>query len=204
MLSSHQTVSGFCPEQEHKERRLYFYEKGEEIYLEPSGLWQVYRGVVQLSQLQASGEEILLGWALPNNFFGDYFTKISPYQGKALTDVYLKWYLLDEIEKNQILSQTIIKQLINKNKQTEALLAIAGIKRVEERLQKLLELLKEEVSEPISQGNRLIVRFTHQNLANTIGTTRVTITRLLGEFQRQGWISFDSDRHIILDKNAFT
>jgi len=35
-------------------------------------------------------------------------------------------------------------------------------------------------------------------LANAIGTTRVTITRLLGDFQAQGQICFDCDRHLII------
>jgi CRP-like cAMP-binding protein len=69
---------------------------------------------------------------------------------------------------------------------------------VEERLQQLLQLLKREMGEPIAQGSRLKIRLTHQNLANAIGTTRVTVTRLLGEFQRQGAVSSDCDRHLII------
>jgi CRP-like cAMP-binding protein len=48
------------------------------------------------------------------------------------------------------------------------------------------------------EGTRLKVRLTHQMLANAIGTTRVTITRLLGDFQAQGQIRFDDDRHLII------
>jgi CRP-like cAMP-binding protein len=54
------------------------------------------------------------------------------------------------------------------------------------------------MGEPIAQGSRLKIRLTHQNLANAIGTTRVTVTRLLGEFQRQGAVSIDGDRHLII------
>jgi CRP-like cAMP-binding protein len=35
-------------------------------------------------------------------------------------------------------------------------------------------------------------------LANAIGTTRVTVTRLLGEFQTQGKVSLDGDRHLVI------
>jgi CRP-like cAMP-binding protein len=69
---------------------------------------------------------------------------------------------------------------------------------VEERLQELLQLLSQELGQPVAEGTRLLVRLTHQNLANAIGTTRVTVTRLLGEFQRQGLISLDSDRHLVI------
>jgi CRP-like cAMP-binding protein len=92
----------------------------------------------------------------------------------------------------------MLNQTIRRQQQTESLLAIAGLKRVEERLQQLLQLLKREMGEPIAQGSRLKIRLTHQNLANAIGTTRVTVTRLLGEFQRQGAVSSDCDRHLII------
>jgi CRP-like cAMP-binding protein len=83
-------------------------------------------------------------------------------------------------------------------RQSEALLAIAGLRRVDERLQELLKLLAKEMGESTDGGTRLKVRLTHQMLASAIGTTRVTITRLLGDFQAQGQISFDCDRHLII------
>jgi len=45
---------------------------------------------------------------------------------------------------------------------------------------------------------RLNIRLTHENIAYTINTTRVTVTRLLGEFQDKGYIEIDRDRHITL------
>jgi len=48
------------------------------------------------------------------------------------------------------------------------------------------------------------VRMTHQNLANAIGTTRVTVTRLLSKLKGEGKISFDCDRHIILKEDSFS
>lgn len=51
------------------ERRLHFYERGEEIPLIAQGIWQVNRGVVQLFKVGALGEETLLGWSQTGNFF---------------------------------------------------------------------------------------------------------------------------------------
>jgi CRP-like cAMP-binding protein len=179
-------------------RRLHIYDRGEEIPLVEQGVWQVYRGVVQLSQLSINGEEILLGWAQPSTFFGLWLTHIESYQAKTLSEVYLRWYPLSEIESSAHLSHNILNQVVRRIRQTESLLAIAGLRRVEERLQELLNLLKKELGQPVAQGTRLGVRLTHQNLANAIGTTRVTVTRLLGDFQRQGTIGLDSDRHLII------
>lgn len=182
-----------------EEKRLHFYQKGDEIPLVSQGLWQVNRGVVQLGKFNSDGEEILLGWVQPLNFFGLWLTSIDTYQAKALSNVYLKWYALSEIESSCSLSQMILNQVVIRVRQTESLLAIAGIKRVEERLIELLKLLAQDMSESVDNGTRIVVRLTHQNIANAIGTTRVTVTRILGDFQRQGLITFDKARHIIID-----
>lgn len=197
LLSDRRTY--FPPQKDQTEgRRLHFYEKGEEIPLGTGGIWQVYQGIAQLSQLGDSGEEILLGWAQPSAFFGEWLTHLASYQAKALSEVYLRWYSLEEIELSPYLSNLVLSQLVCRLRQTEALLAIAGLRRVEERLLELLKLLKQEIGLPIAGGTRLSARLTHQNLASAIGTTRVTVTRLLGEFQRQGSIGWDCDRHLIV------
>ena len=181
-------------------RDRHFYDKAELIPLAQEGIWQVYRGVVQLSQFASSGDEILLGWVYPENFFGLWLTanQLENYQARALSDVYLRWYPLTEIESSPTLSQLVLSQVIYRMRQAEALLAIAGLRRVDERLQELLKLLAQEMGQSTSGGVRLNVRLTHQMLANAIGTTRVTITRLLGDFQAQGQVRFDSDRHLII------
>lgn len=57
------------------------------------------------------------------------------------------------------------------------------------------------MSQNVSDGKRLQVRFTHQQLADIICTTRVTVTRVLGDFQNRGWISIDCDRHLIIKRS---
>jgi CRP-like cAMP-binding protein len=198
MIGTYNPTHPQFQDEQAEERRLHFYDRGEEIPLVEQGIWQVYRGIAQLSQLSLNGEEILLGWAQPSTFFGMWLTHVESYQAKALSELYLRWYPLSEMDTSPHLSNIVLTQVVRRMRQTEALLAIAGLRRVEERLQELLQLLKKELGQPIPEGTRLVVRLTHQNLANAIGTTRVTITRLLGEFQRQGVISLDSDRHMIV------
>ncbi|MBZ8182250.1 MAG: Crp/Fnr family transcriptional regulator [Oscillatoria sp. PMC 1051.18] len=185
-------------EKYHEGRRLHFYHRGDEIPLLPEGVWQVYRGVVQLSTINPGGEEVVLGWAQPTTYFGLWLTCLQSYRAKALSDVYIRWFSQPEIESSPNLAQVMVNSLSRRTIQTEAMLAIAGQRRVEERLQQLLLLLKQELGQPLAEGVRLEVRLTHQNIANAISTTRVTVTRLLGDFQRRGYITIDSDRHIIL------
>ncbi|BAQ65975.1 Crp/Fnr family transcriptional regulator [Geminocystis sp. NIES-3709] len=186
------------------QRRLHFYERGEEIPLISQGVWQVNKGVVQLVKFNPQGEETLLGWVHSDNFFGLWFTSLDSFQAKSLSDVHLQWYSITEIEKNSVLAQAMLSQVVKRIRQSEALLAIAGKRKVEDRLVQLLKLLAREMGESRDSGIRLKVRLTHQNLANAISTTRVTITRLLGDLQKQGFISFDSSRHIVVCDHNIT
>jgi CRP-like cAMP-binding protein len=180
-------------------KRLYFYEKGELIPLAASGLWQVYQGAVQLSKLDAAGEdEIILGWAIAETCFGMWMTDIPTYQAEAISDVYLRWFSQSEIEASPVLAHTLIEQLSRRLIKAEELLSIVGMRRVEDRLWQLLLFLKKELGKETKAGTRIQVRFTHQNLANAICTTRVTVTRILGTFQDRGLIEWDSDRHLIV------
>jgi cAMP-binding proteins - catabolite gene activator and regulatory subunit of cAMP-dependent protein kinases len=54
----------------------------------------------------------------------------------------------------------------------------------------------------VPDGTRLNVRLTHQDIAAAIGTTRVTVTRLLGKLKHQGCLSRDKSHHLILKKGA--
>ncbi|MDJ0688314.1 MAG: Crp/Fnr family transcriptional regulator [Xenococcaceae cyanobacterium MO_188.B32] len=180
---------------------LHSYEKGEEISLIEPGFWQVYRGVVQLSRISSSGDEIILGWVTVNNSFGYCSQNNYHYQAKTLSNTYLRWCSPLKIAKSPELARILMAQLSQRLIKAEQLLTITGMRKVEERLWELLLFLKQEMGQSVVDGTRLTIRFTHQHLASIICTTRVTVTRLLGNFQARGLISIDSDRHIIVREN---
>jgi CRP-like cAMP-binding protein len=183
------------------ERRLLFYDKGQAIETKIHGIWQVCKGYVQVSTLYPTGEEGLVGWVGPSMCFGSWLTSLQTYQAKAQSDVYLTWYPMTEVESSPALAQQLLPQMNRRLRQVEALLAIAGQRRVEARLQQLLQLLKQEMGEATPEGTRIGIRLTHQEIANAISTSRVTITRLLSKFQNEGILGFDTQRHMILKKH---
>lgn len=203
MVSSVETVSEFNPRDDEVDRRLRFYEKGETIPLVPGEVLQVCQGVVQFSIFYPTGEEGLLGWAAPSACFSLNLTCLQTYRAMALSDVYLLWFSMTDIEASPQLAQKLLPELGTRLRQMEALLAITGQRRVEDRLYQLLLLLKREFGEEVPGGTRLQLRLTHQEIANAICTTRVTITRLLGKLQQRGWIIRDQERYITLTPEAF-
>ncbi|MEP0838041.1 PAS domain S-box protein [Coleofasciculus sp. FACHB-64] len=186
-----------------QDRPVQAYSKGEIIPLDPQNLWLVCRGLVKLSTMSDNCEEVLVGLVGPSMPFGSCLTALSTYQATAVSDVQIVNISLSEITASPHLAQTILPKINLRLRQTESLLAISGQRRLQDRLQNLLLLLKQEVGEPVPQGTRLSVRLTHQDLANACCVTRVTITRLLGKLQQEGKISFDSKYHIILKEGSF-
>jgi len=185
-------------EQLYQGKQLYSYRNGQTIPMTDQGVCVVCRGVVQLSTFYSSGDEALLGLAVPSMPFGIPLSFIDPYQAIALSDVDLMHFTLSEIEQSPTLTQGIFPQISRRLRQTEAFLSLAGHRRVEDRLRQLLWLLKNELGHPEPEGICLSVRLTHQHLANAIGTTRVTVTRLLGQFKKENWLMINSDHHIVI------
>ena len=183
-------------------RSLQPYRSGQTIRMLPDEIFVVCRGVVLLGTLYDTGDEALLGLACPSMPFGLPLALIRPYQAMALTDVDLMRVKMAEIQQSPMLMQELFRHLIRRLQQTEAILAMVGYRRVEERLRHLLLLLVQEIGQPVPQGMRLSVRLTHQQLANAIGTTRVTVTRLLSQLQAEDWLIVSSDRHIILPSSS--
>lgn len=181
------------------DRPLHRYSRGEIISLSPACLWLVSQGLVKLTTMSEGGAEVLLGLVGPSMPFGSCMTSLPTYQASALTDtVELVCFSPAEISAYPHLTQRLLPQINQRLRQTELLLAIAGKRQVQDRLHHLLLLLKQDLGISVAQGTRLSVRLTHQDLADACCTTRVTITRLLGQLQKQGKIAFDSKHHLIL------
>ncbi len=182
----------------YQDRPKHFYSKGEVIRLEPQTIWLVRQGLVKLSTMSETGEEVLVGLAGPSMPFGSSMTSLPTYEVTALTaDVQLVGISLKEIAASPRLTQALLPKISDRVRQAELLLVIAGKRQVKDRLYYLLLWLKQEFGREVAQGSRLSIRLTHQDLANACCTTRVTVTRELSKLQQQGKITFDSKHHIV-------
>lgn len=181
-----------------KNRPVHKYYKGETIPLNPLVVCYVLQGSVKLSTFCETGQEVMLGLAAQDMVFGSSITSLDTYEAIALSDVELVTIYEAEIAANPFLSYALLPKIKQRLCQTESFLFIFAKRRVEERLQDFLLLLKQEIGQPVAKGTRISIRLTHEEIASACCTTRVTITRLLGKLQREGFISLDSKNHIII------
>jgi CRP-like cAMP-binding protein len=179
-------------------RGLQTFRKGETIPLHDHDIWLVYRGVVQLTTLHPNGDEAILGLISPLMPFGPPLSILQTYNAVTITETDVMRVPWSEVQNSPELMECLLGQTIRRLQQSEALIAIASHHRIEDRLLDFLQLLKRELSTPTPEGHRLTIRLTHQHFANAIGTTRVTVTRLLGELRDRHLLAFDSTRHILL------
>jgi CRP-like cAMP-binding protein len=68
----------------------------------------------------------------------------------------------------------------------QELTVIRSYKRTDTMLLKLLGWLANQFGKQTTTGQLIDMRLTHQDLADLLGTTRVTITRALNNLEQQG------------------
>jgi CRP-like cAMP-binding protein len=177
-------------------RPLWSYHPGKRIPLLEDDVCIIYRGFVRTQTLQHGGDESILGLVGPMMPVSPKFTLLNPYEVYALTPVDLLRITWSEMQRSDDLMRELNRTLIQRLRHTEVLLAVRSKRQTSERLIGFLSFLAQEYGKPTPQGIRLEVQLTHQQIADSISTTRVTITRLLGALRKASLIKIGPDRHL--------
>jgi CRP-like cAMP-binding protein len=160
--------------------------------------WLVVRGMVKLGCVTVEGDELLLGLAGPNEIFGESLAGPEAYEAKTLCECDLLCLSHKDLDQHPSLAQMLIQAISHRQRQSQLLLALMGLRRVEDRVKGFFELLALDYGIPCHEGLRLTPKLTHQEIASALGTTRVTVTRIIGQLREMGWLSLDSQRSFIL------
>ncbi|MGI0479819.1 Crp/Fnr family transcriptional regulator [Geminocystis sp. CENA526] len=166
-----------------------FYEKRSFLPMRRDCYWQINSGVVRTySWLDDS--IVVYGLWTQGDIISPLLSK-SDLQMECLTDVRVSTLSLDRlIEVNQA--------LINQTREIQELINIKQYRPVNTALMELLKWLGNKFGQPTKNGISIELRLTHQQIAETLGTTRVTVTRLLTIFEQEGKIDRISNAKITL------
>jgi len=185
-------------EEIYQRRDLVQLTAGCKVPLLRNHVWLVTRGMVKLSCMNELGDDLLLGLAGPNEIFGEPLTNIDLYEATVVADCDLLCLSMEEIEATPHLAISLVRAMTTRMRQSEAMIALLGLRRVEERVRGFLELLAQDYGQPCEQGLMLSLRLTHQDIANALSTTRVTVTRVLGLLREEGWLQLDQQRQLVV------
>jgi CRP-like cAMP-binding protein len=154
-------------------------------------LWHIETGVVRTLTWLEDGTTVTLGIWGPGDVVSRVLSKAEPYQIECLTPVEV---ILLPLNRWHQVTEAMIRHI----QQFQEFLQILHCRSVEDSLLQLLFLLAKKFGHEVAQGKLIELRLTHQEIAETIGTTRVTVTRLLNDFEKQGIIQRLPHKFIIL------
>jgi CRP/FNR family transcriptional regulator, global nitrogen regulator len=187
------------------------YDRGKTIFFPGDPAERVYflvKGAVKLSRVFDNGEEITVSLLRENSVFGvlsiitghrsDRF-----YHAVAITPVELLAANIDQVEKalrnDAELSSILLKGLASRILQTEMMIETLAHRDMGSRLESFILILCRDFGVPGRDGITIDLRLSHQAIAEAIGSTRVTITRLLGELKKKNLISIHKKKITVRD-----
>jgi CRP-like cAMP-binding protein len=170
-----------------------YFSRRSHLDLRHADLWQIQTGVVRGVTWIEDGSSITLGFWGAGDVIGNSLLQHDRDELECLSAVTAS-PLLAESCSNRVTSAYI--------QQLQELLIIRSSKRIEERLLKLLTWMGNRFGSQQEAGIKLKLLLTHQDLAEVLGTTRVTITRTMGKLESQGIIRDLTQRWLFIDRSA--
>ena len=198
-------LDGASTEMVERNKTIFFPgDPAERVYL-------IRRGAVRLSRVYESGEEITVALLRENSLFGvlslltghrsDRF-----YHAVAFTRVEMvtapAGSVRSAIEADTAVGLRLLQGLSSRILQTETMIETLTHRDMSSRLVSFLLVLCRDFGVPDQLGITIDLRLSHQAIAEAIGSTRVTITRLLGDLRQSGLVQIDRKKITVLDPIA--
>ena len=190
------------------------FTKDERIPTRSGLLYLVQRGVIRIvGQVQISqtsepsnsflqAEEAFLGFVGAGQPF-EIVTQ-SPFKLQAYAHVEqtsVVWLYWSDLDNWPYFRREVFEAFRYQHQRKLLWLSTLGQRRTIDRLLGFLSLLIEEYGEPVEEGYCLPYPLTHAQIGSAIGSTRVTVTRLMGKLRQQGLISIQGDNLIRMPKS---
>ena len=156
-------------------------------------LWKIESGFVRTVTWSEDGTLIVLGLWGARNCVGRSLTQVNPYQIECLTSVKATPIAINEVPD---LADTLLTHV----NYLESLMVIRSSKRADVMLLRLLQWLADRFGQTTVDGRLIDLRLTHQDLADLIGITRITVTRTLSLLEQQQYIQRLPLQKIILQQ----
>lgn len=191
--------------------RAFRYERGHLIYHTEDAatcLFWLQRGRVRLYRLGNATKEVTVAVQEAGDLFGEIALNGGDYgmYAEALEDCEV-WaasaaQLRTLMQEHPALLVAISAQLTGQLSLVQTRFNQLVFLEVAQRLAHTLLKLAEQDGEWVQQHRRLRGRISHQDLAYLVGSTRETITKLLGEFKEKGLLDLGYRRIILLDEKG--
>src|SRR6478752_3808119 len=154
-----------------------------------------------------NGKECTLKMLMPGDLFccdaaafdgGCHPGTAQPMGNVSILRMHRKAYF-DMLKRNPDAAMEVIKYLGNRLNEAQEKAKILALDRADQRLAALLADLGARNGVKETQGVRLPMRLTRQDMANMIGATTETVIRIMSRFKRARLVSGTANRLVILN-----
>ncbi len=193
--------------QQHYRERTF--DKDNRIPARPGLLYLVERGVIRLAAISKQAKsrspslseegEAFLGFVGAGQPFE--LVAQSPYTLQAYAHVEqtsVIWLYWKDLENWPHFRWEVLESFRAQHQRKLIWLSTLGQRQTIDRLLGFITLLVEEHGKSIKEGYYLPFPLTHSQIGSAIGSTRVTVTRLMGQLRQQGRIKIIGDNLICL------
>ncbi|MFN8629243.1 MAG: Crp/Fnr family transcriptional regulator [Chloroflexota bacterium] len=174
----------------------------------PDRIHIVKAGRLRLYRLSPDGRQLTLDIAEPGTILGDMAMlgqgRVPEAYAEAIEDGVICTLTPDELRRligrYPVIGVNVIGHLSRRLAAAEAEVEAMAYRRVDQRLARRLLDLGRRFGVRTGDGTRIETRFTQQELAELVGTTRETLAHTLADFRRRGLL--DTERHIVVIRDA--
>ena len=169
-------------------------------------LFLLKKGRVQLYRLSPDGKKLIVAILEEGSIFGEMsFIGQGMHNtfAESIDDCTLCVMSRQDIEnliqEKPLVGIRFMEAMAVRLQKTEAKLEELAFKGIPARLSSLLLSLSAE-----ENGASIVDGYTHQDLAEMLGTYRETTTQILNNFKGAGWIEIGRKRIVLLDQEAIS
>ena len=170
------------------------FKRNEKLSFVHHSLWRIHAGHIRTLTWSAEGEFVPLGFWSVGDVVGYPVAQTYPYEARCLGAV--------DAEPLNVSYPLSREMLLAQVRQSNSLLQISHCRQSEQRILQFICWLAARFGKAIAKGIEIPLRLTHQEIAESVGTTRVTVTRLLKSLERKQHIIWKTQEKIVF-RNTF-
>ncbi|HEX7706649.1 MAG TPA: Crp/Fnr family transcriptional regulator [Thermoanaerobaculia bacterium] len=172
------------------------YSKDDVIFYEDETgdiFYVIREGKVKVTMISPEGKEIILSMLGPGDFFGEMALLDDEPRSATIVatepvELITIWRndFLQILADNFVMTRKVLAELSKRLRSASSRIESLATMDVYGRLARFFLDLARESGKTVDNGYVAVTRPTHQSIANMIGTSRETVSRLIHDLMRQG------------------
>lgn len=174
----------------------------------PDALAVIGRGRARLERVAADGRVVPLGYRGAGELLGEACFAHAPHaeNGTAMEELELALIPVAVVDSllaaDPTLGAEVLSLLVARQRETEDRIESLLFRNVEGRLAEFLLRAADRWGVPSPKGTLIAAPLTHLEIAQSIGSTRETVTLTLGALRREGLLDVAGRRLVVRDRDA--